>query len=46
VTQLLADIPPTVMLGLFIAIPFGPISLVCVQRTPALGIWFGIAGAF
>lgn len=31
------------MLGLFIAIPFGPICLVCVQRTLALGIWFGIA---
>jgi len=31
------------MLGLVIAIPFGPIRLVCVQRTLALGIWFGIA---
>jgi threonine/homoserine/homoserine lactone efflux protein len=31
------------MLGLFIAIPFGPICLMCVQRTLALGIWFGIA---
>jgi threonine/homoserine/homoserine lactone efflux protein len=34
---------PAAMLGLFIAIPFGPICLMCVQRTLALGIWFGIA---
>ena len=42
-TQLLADMPPAAMLGLFIAMPFGPICLMCVQRTLALGIWFGIA---
>lgn len=42
-TRLLVDIPPAAMLGLLIAIPFGPIGLVCVQRTLALGIWFGIA---
>lgn len=42
-TQLLADMLPAAMLGLFIAIPFGPICLMCVQRTLALGIWFGIA---
>jgi hypothetical protein len=42
-TQLLADMMPAAMLGLFIALPFGPICLMCVQRTLALGIWFGIA---
>jgi threonine/homoserine/homoserine lactone efflux protein len=42
-TPLLADLLPAAMLGLFIAIPFGPICLMCVQRTLALGIWFGIA---
>jgi threonine/homoserine/homoserine lactone efflux protein len=42
-TQLLADMLPAAMLGLVIAIPFGPICLMCVQRTLALGIWFGIA---
>jgi threonine/homoserine/homoserine lactone efflux protein len=42
-TQLLADTLPATMLGLFVAIPFGPICLMCVQRTLALGIWFGIA---
>ncbi len=42
-TQLLADTLPAAMLGLFVAIPFGPICLMCVQRTLALGIWFGIA---
>ena len=42
-TQLLADMLPAAMLGLFIAIPFGPICLMCVQRTLAFGIWFGIA---
>jgi len=42
-TQLLADMLPAAMLGLFIAMPFGPICLMCVQRTLALGIWFGIA---
>jgi threonine/homoserine/homoserine lactone efflux protein len=42
-TQLLADLLPAAMLGLVIAIPFGPVCLMCVQRTLALGIWFGIA---
>jgi threonine/homoserine/homoserine lactone efflux protein len=42
-TQLLADVLPAALLGLFIAVPFGPICLLCVQRTLALGIWFGIA---
>jgi threonine/homoserine/homoserine lactone efflux protein len=42
-TQLLADMLPAAMLGLFIAMPFGPVCLMCVQRTLALGIWFGIA---
>lgn len=42
-TQLLAEVLPAAMLGLFIAIPFGPVCLMCVQRTLALGIWFGIA---
>jgi threonine/homoserine/homoserine lactone efflux protein len=42
-TQLVADMLPAAMIGLFIAMPFGPICLLCVQRTVALGIWFGIA---
>jgi threonine/homoserine/homoserine lactone efflux protein len=42
-TQLLADMLPAAMLGLFIAIPFGPICLMCVQRTLVFGVWFGIA---
>ena len=42
-TQLLAEMLPATMLGLFIAIPFGPICLMCVQRTMAFGIRFGIA---
>jgi threonine/homoserine/homoserine lactone efflux protein len=42
-TQLLADTLSAAMIGLFIAIPFGPICLMCVQRTLALGIWFGLA---
>jgi threonine/homoserine/homoserine lactone efflux protein len=42
-TPLLADMLSAAILGLFIAIPFGPICLMCVQRTLALGIWFGIA---
>ena len=37
-TQLWADMLPAAMLGLFIAMPFGPICLMCVQRTLALGI--------
>jgi threonine/homoserine/homoserine lactone efflux protein len=42
-TPLLADMLPAAMLGLVIAIPFGPIGLVCVQRTLAWGLWFGVA---
>jgi len=44
-TPLLADMLPAAVLGLFIAMPFGPVCLMCVQRTLALGIWFGIASA-
>ena len=36
-TPLLADMLPAAMLGLFIAIPFGPICLMCVQRTLGIG---------
>jgi threonine/homoserine/homoserine lactone efflux protein len=42
-TPLLADLLPAAMLGLFIAIPFGPIGLMCVQQTLAFGIRFGVA---
>ena len=42
-TQLAADMMPAAMLGLFIAMPFGPICLMCVQRTLASGVRFGIA---
>jgi threonine/homoserine/homoserine lactone efflux protein len=42
-TPLLADMLPVATLGLFVAIPFGPVGLMCVQRTLALGLWFGIA---
>jgi threonine/homoserine/homoserine lactone efflux protein len=42
-TPLLADLLPAAMLGLFIAIPFGPICLMCVQQTLAFGIRLGIA---
>jgi threonine/homoserine/homoserine lactone efflux protein len=42
-TQLLADMLPAAVLGLFIAIPFGPICVMCVQQTLAFGIRFGIA---
>ena len=41
--QLLADMLPAAMLGLLIAIPFGPIGLMCVERTLAFGVWFGVA---
>jgi threonine/homoserine/homoserine lactone efflux protein len=34
---------PAATLGLFIAMPFGPIGLMCVQRTLASGVRFGIA---
>lgn len=42
-TQILADTLSAAMFGLFVAIPFGPICLMCVQRTLALGLWLGIA---
>ena len=42
-THVLADMLPAAMLGFLIAIPFGPIGLMCVQRTLTLGIWFGVA---
>ena len=42
-TLLLTDKLPAAMLGFFIAIPFGAACLMCVQRTLALGIWFGVA---
>ena len=41
--QLLAEVLPAAMLGLFIAMPFGPVCLMCVQRTLASGMSFGIA---
>jgi threonine/homoserine/homoserine lactone efflux protein len=44
-TQLVTEMLPAAIVGLFIAMPFGPICLMCVQRTLALGIWFGIASA-
>jgi threonine/homoserine/homoserine lactone efflux protein len=43
VIWLLDDFMPAALLGFLIAIPFGPVCLICVQRTLALGIWFGIA---
>jgi threonine/homoserine/homoserine lactone efflux protein len=42
-TGFLAEVPPAAMLGLFVAIPFGPVCLMCVQRTLASGIRFGVA---
>ena len=39
----IADLLSAVALGLCIAIPFGPIGLICVERTLAFGIWSGIA---
>jgi threonine/homoserine/homoserine lactone efflux protein len=42
-TPFIAHLLPAAALGLCVAIPFGPIGLMCVQRTPAFGIWFGIA---
>jgi threonine/homoserine/homoserine lactone efflux protein len=44
-TPLIAHLLPAAALGLCVAIPFGPIGLMCVQRTLAFGIWFGIASA-
>lgn len=42
-TPFIAHLLPAAALGLCVAIPFGPIGLMCVQRTLASGIWFGIA---
>jgi threonine/homoserine/homoserine lactone efflux protein len=42
-TPFIADLLPAVVIGLCIAIPFGPIGLMCVERTLTSGIWSGIA---
>jgi threonine/homoserine/homoserine lactone efflux protein len=42
-TPFIAHLLPAVALGFCVAIPFGPIGLMCVQRTLAFGIRFGIA---
>ncbi|MCA6119176.1 hypothetical protein J6524_30485 [Bradyrhizobium sp. WSM 1738] len=42
-TPFIAHLLPAAALGLFVAIPFGPIGLMCVQRTLAFGSWFGVA---
>ena len=42
-TPFIAHLLPAAALGLCVAIPFGPIGLMCVQRTLASGIRFGIA---
>jgi threonine/homoserine/homoserine lactone efflux protein len=42
-TSFIAHLLPAVALGLCVAIPFGPIGLMCVQRTLAFGVWSGIA---
>jgi threonine/homoserine/homoserine lactone efflux protein len=43
VTSFIAHLLPAAALGLCVAIPFGPVGLMCVQRTLAFGLWFGIA---
>ncbi|MBR1125419.1 LysE family transporter [Bradyrhizobium lablabi] len=42
-TSFIAHLLPAMALGLCVAIPFGPIGLMCVQRTLTSGIWFGVA---
>ena len=42
-TPFVSHLLPAVVLGLCVAIPFGPIGLMCVERTLAFGVWFGIA---
>ncbi|MEH2540355.1 MULTISPECIES: LysE family translocator [unclassified Bradyrhizobium] len=42
-TPFIAHLLPAAALGLFVAIPFGPIGLMCVQRTLAFGIRMGVA---
>jgi threonine/homoserine/homoserine lactone efflux protein len=44
-TPFIAHLLQAAALGLCVAIPFGPIGLMCVQRTLAFGIRFGIASA-
>jgi hypothetical protein len=41
--QVLTDMLPAKLYGLFIAMPFGPMSLMCVHRTMAVGLSFGLA---
>jgi threonine/homoserine/homoserine lactone efflux protein len=42
-TPFIAHLLPAAALGLCVAVPFGPIGLMCMQRTLAFGVWFGIA---
>jgi threonine/homoserine/homoserine lactone efflux protein len=42
-TPFIEHLLPAVALGLCVALPFGPIGLMCVQRTLASGVRFGIA---
>ena len=42
-TPFISHLLPAMALGLCVAIPFGPIGLMCVQRTLAFGIRFGLA---
>jgi threonine/homoserine/homoserine lactone efflux protein len=42
-TPFVANLLPAMALGLCVAVPFGPIGLMCVQRTLAFGIRIGIA---
>ena len=42
-TPFIAHLLQAAALGLCVAIPFGPIGLMCVQRTLAFGVGFGIA---
>ena len=42
-TSFTSHLLPAVTLGLCVAIPFGPIGLMCVQRTLAFGIRIGVA---
>ena len=44
-TPFIAHLLQAAALGLCVAIPFGPVGLMCVQRTLAFGIRFGIASA-
>jgi hypothetical protein len=45
-TPFIAHLLPAVALGLCVAIPFGPIGLMCVQRTLAFGICLGLRAAW